>query len=416
MFCTKCGNKFDKNVKYCPKCGVSHTDDKSGSKYVKKAKLGKGKMLFIASSVIITAVITVVVIVFIFNPRNMILIPAGEFIMGCNDSIDNTCMFSTDSRYSKKSLKAYYIDKYEVTVNQYIKCVNEKKCEKPEEYGDSNWAKSDRKNHPINWVNWYQSNSYCEWAGKRLPTEAEWEKAARGTDGRIYPWGNEIATCEYAVMDDGGNGCGKDSTWPVGSKPKGASPYGVMDMAGNVREWVKDESGGGYRIYRGGDLTGKSLYQRVVHREGNIPMQIDGALGFRCVSNANTGSIMSWLRQDGGGDKIIGDDFKRPDEKNNVKQEQEMEIKKAKIIISSIGTTEEAYRAEHGKYSSNLEELGADLNKISNNKVYKDIKINLLPNCFEVIVSGNLDNDPDLDIWKYDCNRNITHIQDDLSN
>ena len=84
------------------------------------------------------------------------------------------------------------------------------------------------------------ARTYCSWTGKRLCTEAAWEKAARGTEGRRYPWGNEPASCDRAVMHDGGDGCGTGTSYPVGSKPLGASPYGALDMAGNVSEWVKD--------------------------------------------------------------------------------------------------------------------------------------------------------------------------------
>ena len=166
----------------------------------------------------------------------MVLIPAGEFMMGCNEAVDNQCG-GDEKPYHKVHLDEYYIDKYEVTVDGYVGCVRAGKCLEPGSGEDCNWRKDDRGSHPINCVDWSQAKSYCEWVGKRLPTEAKWEKAARGTDGRKYPWGNQPTTCDYAVIE---RGCGRNSTWPVGSKPKGASPYGLMDMAGNAWEWVED--------------------------------------------------------------------------------------------------------------------------------------------------------------------------------
>ncbi|MCX5867011.1 MAG: SUMF1/EgtB/PvdO family nonheme iron enzyme [Proteobacteria bacterium] len=225
----------------------------------------------------------------------MVLIPAGEFMMGCNESVDNQCR-EAEKPFHKVSLDAYYIDKYEVTVDQYAQCVQAGKCSKPADGRDCNWGISDRGNHPINCVDWNQAGAYCGWAGKRLPREAEWEKAARGRDGRIYPWGNEKATCEYAVFEENypNSGCGRYSTWPVGSKIKDVSPYGVMDMAGNVGEWINDalnsrgsSSGPRYSL-RGGywfsdaDILRTSF--RIVNSLG--PSFQESKLGFRCVRDA----------------------------------------------------------------------------------------------------------------------------------
>jgi serine/threonine protein kinase len=124
--------------------------------------------------------------------KEMVLIPAGEFMMGCNETVDQQC-YDHEKPSKEVYLDAFYIDKYEVTVAEYRRCGEAGKCSTQNltPYDSCNWNKAGRTNHPINCVDWNQAQAYCEWAGKRLPTEAEWEKAARGTDGRVYPWGNE---------------------------------------------------------------------------------------------------------------------------------------------------------------------------------------------------------------------------------
>jgi formylglycine-generating enzyme required for sulfatase activity len=236
----------------------------------------------------------------------MVIIPDGEFMMGCNKAVDNQC--SDDEKpYHQVYLDAFYIDKYEVTVTEYDKCVNEGKCKAPRSKSDNQYCNlgySDRGDHPVNCVNWDQTNSYCAWAGKRLPTEAEWEKAARGTDGRKYPWGNKKAYCDYVVMSQRGRGCDRNSTWPVGSKPKGASAHGVMDMAGNVWEWVQDWYDGNYygvsparnpsgpsygndRTLRGGSWYGSFLGDfRASYRYRGNPTSREYNVGFRCARDA----------------------------------------------------------------------------------------------------------------------------------
>lgn len=189
----------------------------------------------------------------------MVNVPAGEFMMGCNDAVDSDCD-SDENPYHAVTLGAYKIGKYEVTVGEYQKCVTDGACNNDNinelhyignaQELQCNLGADGKEKHPMQCVTWYGAKAYCEWKGKRLPTEAEWEKAARGTDGQKYPWGNEpTVSCDYAVVSDdnvGGDGCGNNGTMPVGSKESGKSPYGAYDMAGNVYEWASDWYGADY--------------------------------------------------------------------------------------------------------------------------------------------------------------------------
>ncbi|MCL3780755.1 formylglycine-generating enzyme family protein [Prolixibacteraceae bacterium JC049] len=176
----------------------------------------------------------------------MVLVPAGEFIMGCNPGKYPEYCAERSRPEHKVYVDAFWIDKYKVTFKRYNKCVADKKCTKLYEGAACNSGMTWNANHPVNCVNFLQAKAFCESIGRRLPTEAEWEKAARGTDGRLFPWGNELASCDYAIMNQKvgnnkiGPGCGRGTTMPVGSRPKGVSPYGAMDMAGNLFEWTSD--------------------------------------------------------------------------------------------------------------------------------------------------------------------------------
>jgi formylglycine-generating enzyme required for sulfatase activity len=184
---------------------------------------------------------------------------------------------------------AFRIDRTEVRVSEYRHCVDDGACEPPAIASGCNWNAPGRSEHPVNCIDWDQAASYCGWVGKRLPTEQEWEKAARGTDGRIYPWGNEGASCDVAVMRGArGSGCGESSTAPVGSRDRGRSPYGLFDMAGNVHEWTGSvyESGGGARVLRGGSWQNDATAVRSSHREGALPNLRDASIGFRCAQGA----------------------------------------------------------------------------------------------------------------------------------
>jgi len=162
----------------------------------------------------------------------MILVSAGEFTMGSNyGELD-------EQPAHKIFVGAFYIDKYEVTNGLYRVCVDQKMCQEPKATSSKThsvyFGNSDFDGYPVIYVDWNMAQSYCEWRGMRLPTEAEWEKAARGINGRTYPWGEGI-NCDKANY----NLCVGDVS-KVGSYENGISPYGIEDMAGNVLEWVSD--------------------------------------------------------------------------------------------------------------------------------------------------------------------------------
>ena len=229
----------------------------------------------------------------------MVAVPAGRFLMG---SPEGEGVFNERPQHSV-ALDAFWIDQTEVTNAQYRACVDAGACSPP-----TCWSRAEisGERQPVVCVDWQQASSYCAWAGVRLPSEAEWEKAARGTDGRKYPWGNDEATCDYAVFDDGSGapGCGRgQAAWPAGSKPQGASPYGALDMAGNVWEWLADWYAPDYytrspegnptgpetgrsRVIRGGSWRFDRYFLRAAYRAGDTPVSRHIDLGFRCAVSA----------------------------------------------------------------------------------------------------------------------------------
>ena len=164
----------------------------------------------------------------------MALIPAGDFPMGSVKGSANAK--SSEGPQRMVYLDAYHMDVYEVTTKDYAKFITATQPQAPKAWNQLNLAtQGDR---PVVGVTWNDATAYCQWVGKRLPTEAEWEKAARGTDGRQYPWGNEVPTADRATLKKRWDGY--NTPTPVGSLEAGKSPYGVYDMAGNAMEWVSD--------------------------------------------------------------------------------------------------------------------------------------------------------------------------------
>lgn len=196
-------------------------------------------------------------------------------------------------------LDSFYLDKFEVTNGRFAKFVEAVQSEPPWGFVDHETpiVQADR---PVRWVNWTDAVGYCLWAGKRLPTEAEWEKAARGTDGRVYPWGNEPPTPAQAVFGL------KDSDETVsrsGHQTKGQSPYGVHDLAGNLYEWTLDwydeqfysttptvnprgPSEGTAKVQRGGSYTNTPYRLRSTFRTKGDPTEHEPNVGFRCAQDA----------------------------------------------------------------------------------------------------------------------------------
>ena len=228
----------------------------------------------------------------------MLYVPAGSFLMGSDKSVDPHA-FNNELPQHTVNLDAFWIDQTPITNAMFALCVAAGSCIAPQStrsythasyYGNSQYA-----DYPVVNVNWNQADAYCRWAGRQLPTEAQWEKAARGTDGRIYPWGNQapdktLANLNLMVGD----------TTKVGSYPAGASPYGALDMAGNVYEWIADWFSENYyssspasnppgptsgisRVIRGGSYGNSPNIERSAARDGRVPVTGGNNFGFRCA-------------------------------------------------------------------------------------------------------------------------------------
>jgi len=225
------------------------------------------------------------------DSTEMTTIPAGAFSMGYNQGLDD------EKPPHEVDLPEYQIDLFEVTNAQFAAFVEAAGHQTDAEKAGSGkiwrdeWGAGED-NHPVVRVSWNDAMAYCAWVGKRLPTEAEWEKAARGTEGLAYPWGNT-----YEPARANGRDSGLRSTVAVGSYGDGVSPYGVFDMAGNVREWTVEAGylpypgnnipspyyGDGLRVLRGGGWFDDAADLRTTRRNPTSPTAANWDIGFRCV-------------------------------------------------------------------------------------------------------------------------------------
>ena len=230
------------------------------------------------------------------DPVEMKIIPAGEFLMGSKSSEGRS-----DERPQRRIyLDAYAIDIYEVTNERYLHFIHSTGRKEPANpYGDRLLSEeSGIGSLPVVQVTWYDAVDYCRWAGKRLPSEAEWEKAARGDSGSVFPWGTDSPHNKPINFER--NWQGTKTLWPVGSNEETSSPFGIHDMSGNVREWTHDWYAQNYyenapkknpqgphtgilKVIKGGSWHSfKSDIRAAARGKGGFALKTDG-IGFRCV-------------------------------------------------------------------------------------------------------------------------------------
>jgi formylglycine-generating enzyme required for sulfatase activity len=223
-------------------------------------------------------------------PEDMVFIPAGEATLGSSEGeiskiaqrqgVDPSEL-ADEKPQRQVFLKGFFIDKYEVTNAQYKKFVDAT-GHKPPRHWEGNVYPSHKADHPVVYVSWEDAAAYCQWAGKRLPTAEEWEKAARGSEGFIYPWGNEYGGEKVNLVN-----AGRGDTSPVDEYKGDVSPYGVYDMGGNVSEWTRswyDSDKNSYTL-KGGSWYTELYTARGAHRSPGLPEYELNIVGFRCAKD-----------------------------------------------------------------------------------------------------------------------------------
>jgi len=309
MLCPHCQAEIPTGTQFCSNCGQNTGTDTNQTDDPKKSKVWI--WVLAAVGLCVGCVILAAIIFFVYQALQPkigstrtrkidgmveVYVPEGEFTMGSNYGD------SDESPVHKVTLDAFWIDKTEVTNQMYQECVDAGLCGEPQDTSsvthNNYFFNPTYANYPVIYTTWYDAVDYCEWVGGRLPTEAEWEKAARGDDARDYPWGDLSPTRNLANFGDN-----LGDTSEVGSYPEGVSPYGALDMAGNVYEWVFDRYDDGYyefspldnprgpsgsnqRVLRGASFnTGESTI-RAANRGRYAPDTTGNDDGFRCVRDA----------------------------------------------------------------------------------------------------------------------------------
>jgi sulfatase modifying factor 1 len=228
---------------------------------------------------------------------SLVLVPGGDFTMGCDPVADSACD-PDEYPLHPTTLSSFHIDRYETTQATYEACVTNGGCSEPSADAACNWDPTANADLPVVCVTFAQARAYCDWRGLRLPTEAEWERAARGTNMNLYPWGDSLPDCTRANSSE----CG-EQLMDAGALPNGATADGLLDMAGNAGEWVSDwynadyygaarrqdpagPSSGELRVIRGGMITLDSRYLRSSNRSADDPTQFRFSVGFRCAASA----------------------------------------------------------------------------------------------------------------------------------